>query len=64
MIIIIILRGLSPRANYTDRETTACRRSQCQLLWIEGSSSRHAAGRIPYIRNLAVLDRSRYFSFK
>jgi hypothetical protein len=26
------LRGLSPRANYTDRETAACRRSQCQRL--------------------------------
>jgi hypothetical protein len=26
------LRGLSPRANYTDRETAACRRSGCQLL--------------------------------
>jgi hypothetical protein len=32
------LRGLSPRANYTDRATTACRRSQCQLLWIEGAT--------------------------
>jgi hypothetical protein len=25
--------GLSPRANYTDRATAACRRSDCQLLW-------------------------------
>jgi hypothetical protein len=25
------LHGLSPRANYTDRATTACRRSDCQL---------------------------------
>jgi hypothetical protein len=32
------LRGLSPRANYTDPETVACRQSQCQLLWIEGLS--------------------------
>jgi hypothetical protein len=30
------LRGLSPRANYTDRATAACRRSYCQLLPIEG----------------------------
>jgi hypothetical protein len=28
--------GLSPRAKYTDRMTAACRRSQFQLLWIEG----------------------------
>jgi hypothetical protein len=25
------LHGLSPRANYTDRATAACRRSDCQL---------------------------------
>jgi hypothetical protein len=30
------LRGLSARANYTDRATAACRRSYCQLLRIEG----------------------------
>jgi hypothetical protein len=24
------LHGLSPRANYTDRATAACRRSDCQ----------------------------------
>jgi hypothetical protein len=30
------LRVLSPRANYTDRATTACRWSYCQLLLIEG----------------------------
>jgi hypothetical protein len=29
------LHGPSPRANYTDRATAACRRSDCQLLWIE-----------------------------
>jgi hypothetical protein len=28
------LYGLSPRANYTDRATAACRRSECQLLRI------------------------------
>jgi hypothetical protein len=31
------LHGLSPRANYTDRATAACRRSGCQLLRIEGA---------------------------
>jgi hypothetical protein len=30
------LHGLSSRANYTDRATAACRRSDCQLLRIEG----------------------------
>jgi hypothetical protein len=29
------LHGLSRRANYTDRATAACRRSDCQLLRIE-----------------------------
>jgi hypothetical protein len=28
------LHGLSLRANYTDRATAACRRSDCQLLQI------------------------------
>jgi hypothetical protein len=32
------LYGLSPRANYTDRATAACRRSVCQLLLIEGAT--------------------------
>jgi hypothetical protein len=32
------LHGLSPRANYTDRATAACRRSSCQLLQIEGAT--------------------------
>ena len=30
------LRGLSPRANYTDRTAAAGRRSKCQLLRVEG----------------------------
>jgi hypothetical protein len=30
------LHGLSPQANYTDRATAACRRSDYQLLRIEG----------------------------
>jgi hypothetical protein len=28
--------GLSPRANYTDRATASCRRSDCQLFADEG----------------------------
>jgi hypothetical protein len=32
------LHGLSPRANYTDRATAACRRSDCQFLRIEGAT--------------------------
>jgi hypothetical protein len=32
------LHGLSPRVNYTDRATAACRRSGCQLLRIEGAT--------------------------
>jgi hypothetical protein len=32
--IYIKLNGLSPGANYTDRATAACRRSDCQLLGI------------------------------
>jgi hypothetical protein len=33
------LHGLSPRANYTDRATAACRRSDCQLVRIKGNNS-------------------------
>jgi hypothetical protein len=32
------LDGLSPRANYTDRAIASCRRSDCQLLRIEGAT--------------------------
>jgi hypothetical protein len=32
------LHGLRPRADYTDRATAACRRSDCQLLRIEGAT--------------------------
>jgi hypothetical protein len=32
------LHGLSPRANYTDRATAACGRSDCQLLRTEGAT--------------------------
>jgi hypothetical protein len=32
------LHGLSPRANYTDRATAACRQSDCQLVRIKGAT--------------------------
>jgi hypothetical protein len=32
------LHGLSLRANYTDRATAACRRSDCQLVRIDGAT--------------------------
>jgi hypothetical protein len=53
------LHGLSPRANYTDRATAACRRSECQLLRIHVVSVTDPSGRV-----LGFLDRSRYFSIK
>jgi hypothetical protein len=34
--LMIELRGLSPRANYTDRKAAAFWRSQCQILLTEG----------------------------
>jgi hypothetical protein len=34
-VLVKKLHGLSRRANYTDRATAACRRSDCQLLRIE-----------------------------
>jgi hypothetical protein len=39
------LRGLSLRENYTDRATAACRRSDCQLVRIDGAT--WSAWRIP-----------------
>jgi hypothetical protein len=56
------LHGLSPRANYTDRATAACRRSDCQLFadrWCQVISVTD-----PYGRILGLLDRSRYVSIK
>ena len=55
------LRGLSPRANYTDRAAAAGRRSKCQLLRIEDVT--WSAQRIPKAVNLCFLDRSRYFFY-
>jgi hypothetical protein len=56
------LHGLSTRANYTDRATAACRRSDCQLMRIEGAT--WSAWRIPTAVFSVFLDRSRYFSIK
>jgi hypothetical protein len=56
------LRGLSPRAKYTDRATAVCRRSSCQLLQIDCAT--WSAWRIPYGRIIGFLDRSRYFFFQ
>jgi hypothetical protein len=56
------LHSLSPRANYTDRATAACRRSDCQLFEDEGCHVVSVTD--PYGRILGFLDRSRYFSIK
>jgi hypothetical protein len=59
---LIILRGLSPRANYTDRATAIYQRSSCQFLRIEGCHMVSVAdphGHIP-----GFLDRSRFFFFQ
>jgi hypothetical protein len=57
-----ILHGLSPRANYTDRVTAACRRSDCQLF---ADRRCHVVSVTdPYGRILRFQDRSRYFSIK
>jgi hypothetical protein len=56
------LHGLSPRANYTDRATADCRRSDCHLLRIEGCHVVSVSD--PNGRILCFLDRSRYFSTK
>jgi hypothetical protein len=40
------LRGLSPRANYTDRATAACQRSYCQPLRMEVCRVVNAADRL------------------
>jgi hypothetical protein len=37
-VVKLKLHGLSLRANYTDRATAACRRSDCQLVRIESAA--------------------------
>jgi hypothetical protein len=44
------LHGLSPRTNYTDRATAACRRSDCQLVQIEGPRVQRDVSPWPYSR--------------
>jgi hypothetical protein len=56
------LHGLSPRVNYTDRATAACRRSDCQLFADRGCYVVSVTD--PYGRILGFLDRIRYFSIK
>jgi hypothetical protein len=56
------LHGMSPRANYTDRATAACWRSDCQLF---ADRECHVVSVTdPYGRILGFLDRNRYFSIK
>jgi hypothetical protein len=47
------------QANYTNQATTACRRTSCQPLRVEGVA--RPAQQIPTAVNLGFLDRSRYF---
>jgi hypothetical protein len=56
------LRGLSPRANYTDPATAACRPSYFQLLRIGGC--RVVSATDPRGRILGFIDRSRYYFFQ
>jgi hypothetical protein len=56
------LHDLSPRANYTDRATAACRRSDCQLFVDRGCHVVSVTD--TYGRILGFLDRSRYYSTK
>jgi hypothetical protein len=54
--------GLSPRANYTNRATVSCLRSDYQLF---ADRECHVVNVTdPYARILGFLDRSRYFSIK
>jgi hypothetical protein len=57
-----LLHGLSPRANYTDRATAACWRSDCQRFADRGCHVVSVTD--PYGRILGFLGRSRYFSLK
>jgi hypothetical protein len=56
------LHGLSPRANYTDRATAACRRSDCQFFADRGCHVVSVTDLYGHI--LSFLDKSRYFSIK
>jgi hypothetical protein len=56
------LHGLNPLANYTDRATAACWRSDCQVFADRGCHVVSVTD--PYGRILNFLDRSRNFSIK
>jgi hypothetical protein len=56
------LHGLSPRANYTDRATAACRRADLPTFADRGCHVVSVTD--PYGRILGFLDRSCYFSIK
>jgi hypothetical protein len=51
--------AFSSLANYTDRVTVTCRRTQCTLLRVQGVA--WSTQRVPMTVNLGFLDRSRYF---
>jgi hypothetical protein len=55
------LHGLSPQANYTNRATAACQRSQCQLFADRGCHVVSVTN--PHGRILDFLDRIRYYCF-
>jgi hypothetical protein len=58
----IKLRGLSPRANYTDRATAVC---QTKLVSNFAARGCHVVSVTnPYGRNLGFIDRNRYFFFQ
>jgi hypothetical protein len=56
------LHGLSPRANYTDRATAACGRSECQIFADRGCHVVSVTD--PHGRILGFIDMRSYFSIK
>jgi hypothetical protein len=54
VILLLLLHGLSPRANYTDRANAACRRSDCQLFVDRGCHVVSVTD--PYSRILGFID--------
>jgi hypothetical protein len=60
--VVFKLHDLSPRANYNDWATAACRRSDCQFFADRGCHVVSVTD--PYGRILDFLDRSSYFSIK
>jgi hypothetical protein len=56
------LHGLSPRENYTDRATAACRRSD--LPTFADRVCHVVSVTVPYGRIFDFMDKNRYFSIK